>query len=480
MNFLDDLKTWHWAIIGIIAGLIVGVGLSFNPPRDDALWRRPMSLEQFTAAVQQSIDGDLAIRNITVGPTENGQQLVTGEIGPDNFRPFALYINVPFDASNVHADSVQQYLQAAAQINRNIHFHLAYWRSAWFSLAAGALGGLIIIGGIWPQMLHLLRGGRPQAEINNYDLNRFGHEEAGAPAKPAVGQPGDLAAHVEKMQGELSAAPSTAAPPRPAAPAAQPVKKLSSQPLSQEAPTAPAEDKKYAGEFYPVEKPHKHDGAFSMVELIVVMGIVTVLLSLLLPALQHARALSNVTACANNMRQIGLALRMYLNENSDITFWRGADINTDGMDWYAYGGRETGNANQSLNNYFNTPPRPLNHYLANHFPIFHCPCDTTAPWTYDTTFSSYPADNQFDWVGTSYNFNANGYPLRDPPRQDQGLDGVPFVSIHDTSDTIVFYEADLYYGKSWHYAYKGNIAFADNHVEFLPLPPQFGRIQWNP
>ena len=271
------------------------------------------------------------------------------------------------------------------------------------------------------------------------------------------------------------------------------VRQLSDAPLQSQAPMTEQEEKDFRGQYYPVAHPHdkpaeknrgdKKDGrsGFSLVELLVVIGIIALLLGMLFPALSRARQQAAITACSNNLRQISMGLVMYLNDNQSVAFWRGEDIDTDGMDWYAYGGRETGNANHSPSDYFNSIiPRPLNKYVSNKIELFHCPNDDAAPWTNDIQITQYPAQNQFDWVGNSYNFNCNGYPLRPPPRQDQGLDAVKFTSITNTSQTIVFYEANLYWGADWHYDRKGNIAFADSHVEFLGLPPQFGQIKWNP
>lgn len=54
---------------------------------------------------------------------------------------------------------------------------------------------------------------------------------------------------------------------------------------------------------------------FTLIELLVVIAVIALLISILLPALGHARSAARSVACLSNQRQIGVAARMYMDAN---------------------------------------------------------------------------------------------------------------------------------------------------------------------
>lgn len=68
---------------------------------------------------------------------------------------------------------------------------------------------------------------------------------------------------------------------------------------------------------------------FTLVELLVVIGIIAVLISILLPSLARARAMANMVSCQSNLRQIGQAVLLYANENKG--FMPYSEINGAGI-----------------------------------------------------------------------------------------------------------------------------------------------------
>ena len=60
---------------------------------------------------------------------------------------------------------------------------------------------------------------------------------------------------------------------------------------------------------------------FTLVELLVVIGIIAVLIAILLPTLAGARQAANMIKCQSNLRQIGMAVQIYASRNKDVCPW---------------------------------------------------------------------------------------------------------------------------------------------------------------
>jgi prepilin-type N-terminal cleavage/methylation domain-containing protein/prepilin-type processing-associated H-X9-DG protein len=65
----------------------------------------------------------------------------------------------------------------------------------------------------------------------------------------------------------------------------------------------------------PAARQSRH--AFTLVELLVVIGIIAVLISILLPVLGRVRESGNRTKCLSNLRELGIAMRQYASTHND-------------------------------------------------------------------------------------------------------------------------------------------------------------------
>ena len=76
--------------------------------------------------------------------------------------------------------------------------------------------------------------------------------------------------------------------------------------------------------------PSSRRRAFSLVELLVVVGVVAVLVAVLMPVLGKARAHADRVKCAANLRSMGQALTMYVQQTGYYPCWRITDLTKPG------------------------------------------------------------------------------------------------------------------------------------------------------
>jgi prepilin-type N-terminal cleavage/methylation domain-containing protein/prepilin-type processing-associated H-X9-DG protein len=115
--------------------------------------------------------------------------------------------------------------------------------------------------------------------------------------------------------------------------------------------------------------------AFTLVELLVVIGIIALLISILLPVLGRAKEAGRRVACLSNLRQLGMALAMYTEDNKGYYPHPGVGQQPD--DWiYWDGGR-------------NLDDGRLVKYMGKKFnaAIYRCPSDDWTNRSYQYSYS---------------------------------------------------------------------------------------------
>ncbi len=177
---------------------------------------------------------------------------------------------------------------------------------------------------------------------------------------------------------------------------------------------------------------------FTLIELLVVIAIIGILAGILLPVLSRARESARKTQCASNVKQIGMGLIMYANENSE-------QFPSDS----AYDSASP--AMRGLNLLFDT-------YVSDKR-VFNCPSDTTVSnatqdENMDTASSS--TTEAFDSNECSYGYD------RDHTQVDDA--GIALAADRPPATPSSTASSANHNGRGQ------NVVYVDGHVEFVNTP----------
>ena len=162
------------------------------------------------------------------------------------------------------------------------------------------------------------------------------------------------------------------------------------------------------------------EAAFTLIELLVVIAIIAILAAMLLPALARAKQKAQQIYCKNNVKQLGLAMAIYVGDNND-QYAGAASANTYGFhleDWIYWRGPTYAAANNAYmpdGSYASLDKSPMIKALGSSGStnIFRCPMDT-----YDNDRVTYaqPGDGPY-----MYSYEFTSYNLLGGTGQDMGF-----------------------------------------------------------
>jgi prepilin-type N-terminal cleavage/methylation domain-containing protein/prepilin-type processing-associated H-X9-DG protein len=236
---------------------------------------------------------------------------------------------------------------------------------------------------------------------------------------------------------------------------------------------------------------------FTLVELLVVIGIIALLISILLPSLNKARETANRAKCASNLHQIGLAILLYQNENQQLSPRTIMDLSGAPTPIWGTATQVPGTADP-----FGTPNEGANNVSASFFllarieqltpAVFICPSSNAEAWDFGGGANS--AQNWTDWNGTtgigknlSYSYEnpfasntaiSNGWQLKNPDatyavasdlNPGTSVPNAPGVNVTNIATNAP--SSVMKNGNSANHQQDGqNVLYGDGHAEWMNNP----------
>lgn len=199
-------------------------------------------------------------------------------------------------------------------------------------------------------------------------------------------------------------------------------------------------------------------GAFTLIELLVVIAIIATLAALLLPSLKAVKESANSAKCMANLRQIGIAMRLYIDDNNG---WGPPQYGwtSNPSEFVAWTGQLA-------------PYLGAKNYEGGVSPVFDCPSDPA--------LATRPKDRDYTTRATlgmvSYGYNYDYF----TPIQGQGYDGINTRTASRPASVILVADIDVVSGRDplifWQSAamrpsqrhHKGyNALFLDGHAQWM-------------
>jgi prepilin-type N-terminal cleavage/methylation domain-containing protein len=198
--------------------------------------------------------------------------------------------------------------------------------------------------------------------------------------------------------------------------------------------------------------------AFSLIEVLVVISIISLLLSILLPSLRKARDVALRVGCASNLRQIGLGMNMYLDDHDNTYPCAEDPVSEDPAYWLWMGRGWRGWVKPYLGGVIDV----------NNPSVLLCPEDRADPSLYESTSYAYSM-TFYHSPGQIDTLSAPADTYSDPlPSRPQRGDGVALPSAKILIGEWASSHARIDEEKGW-WNWQGarNFLFADQHVQFL-------------